>query len=366
MSYNENLLFYLLRIGLGTESKYDFEFSEKPDWKFIFKMSSKNGILAIVFDGLEYLINNNKIIEDFLPSRSEKMQWGMNVMKIEDVCNFQYNRASELAEIYAKAGIKTAVLKGIASAVLYPQPNHRPCGDLDCFLMGNYEKGNQVAVDNGAKYEGCDTKHAHINFKCLEIENHRFCTDICGAKKKKDFERALQSVLYEGGCVPINDTKLLNPNPLFNALFLTEHSWRHFLGKEIKLRQICDWAMLLKHHNDDIDWREFEEIVNIRDKNLIRFAQCVSVICHVYMGTPIPSIFSNKTDCDELSQKVLNGILYDEDPEHIPAKGFMRYYIVIKRMLKSNWRIEEFSEDSALYRTSSFLWQHVFERHPHL
>lgn len=368
MSYNERLLFYLLRIGLETESEYDFEFTEKPNWKFIFDMSSEQGVLAIVFDGLEFLMKNNLISEEYLPSRSVRMQWGMNVMKIEDVYERQYALANELANIYAENGIKTVVLKGIACSVTYPKPNHRPCGDLDCFLMGDYERGNNIAVKNGGKFEGNDTKHAHINYKGLEIENHQFCTCVCGAKKRKDFERYIQKILNEDGLTKIGETNLLSPVPLFNALFLTEHSWRHFLGEEAKLRHICDWAMLLKHHNDDIDWKCFEEICNKRDKNLIRFARCVSVTCKEYIGTQTPYIFADSSENDELSKHLLHSVLYDKDPEHIPGKKyfFKRRYVVVKRLLKNNWRIKEFSEDSALYRTASFLWEHMFERHPHL
>ncbi len=367
MNYNERLLFYLLRIGLETESEYDFKFSEKPDWKFIFNMSSEQGILAIVFDGLEYLISNSLITEDMLPSRSVKMQWAMNVMKIEKVYANQYRLANELADIYQKEGIRTVVLKGIASAVLYPKPNHRPCGDLDCFLMGEYERGNNVAVEHGAEYKGCDTKHAHINYKGLEIENHKYCTAICGPEKKKAFERTIQKILYDCGTSRINDTNLLSPNPLFNALFLTEHSWRHFLGMELKMRQFCDWAVLMKHHCSDIDWKRFEEIVSRRDKNLMRYVRCMSVVCHVFMGVPVPSSFENNSECDDLSMRVLHGLLYDKDPIHIPSKGFFkRRCIVVKRMAKNNWRIDEFSEESALHKTFAFLWGHVFERHPHL
>ena len=50
-------------------------------------------------------------------------------MQVEDKCNSQLKTASELADIYAKNGIRTVVLKGIAAGINYPQSNYRPCGD---------------------------------------------------------------------------------------------------------------------------------------------------------------------------------------------------------------------------------------------
>ncbi len=58
-----------------------------------------------------------------------KMRWFAHTMQVEDKCNSQLKTASELADIYAKNGIRTVVLKGIAAGINYPQSNYRPCGD---------------------------------------------------------------------------------------------------------------------------------------------------------------------------------------------------------------------------------------------
>lgn len=367
VNYNESLLFYLLRIGLGTESKYDFEFTEKPDWKFIFKMSSEQGVLAIVFDGLEYLINNNLIAEDMLPSHALKMQWAMNVMKIENVYDHQYSLANELADIYAKEGIKTVVLKGIASAVLYPKPNHRPCGDLDCFLMGDYEKGNKIAEENGAEVE-CDYyKHSHITYKGFMIENHQFCTPIKGPKKNKVFELKLQQVLKDNDIKSINGTNLLSPCPLFNALFLTIHSWRHFLDESIGLRHICDWIVLLTHYNKEIDWKRFIDIVNARDKKMLLFAKCISNIAHKYMGAPLPEAFKDAKETDELSESVLQIVLYGLRKDPLNEKNtVVRKLLRLRKFLNGDWKLGNFSEDNRFIIIYNRLIGYFTEKNPHL
>ena len=367
LSYNESLLFYLLRIGLGTESKYDFVFSEKPNWKFIFKMSSEQGVLAIVFDGVEYLINNSMISEDMTPPHALKMQWAMNVMKIEGVYERQYLLANELADIYASEGIKTVVMKGIASAVLYPKPNHRPCGDLDCFLMGEYDRGNKIAAEHGAEVE-CDYyKHSHITYKGFMVENHQFCTAIKGPEKRKIFERNLQQVLRENEIKPINNTILLSPCPLFNALFLTIHAWTHFTTESISIRHICDWGILLKHHCNDIDWNRFINIVNIRDSKMLLFAQCVSIIAHKYIGAPIPHIFKENEKVDDLINRMMHSVLYDPRKDPLKDKNFVaRKCIRLKNLLVGDWKYNEFSEDNRCIVICNKIRNYFCEKNPHL
>ena len=84
------------------------------------------------------------------PSRELRLRWAYNVERIEHRYGQQRRRAAELAAAYAEAGIRTVVLKGFAVSRLYPVPEHRPCGDLDCFLCGDYERGNRVAEQVGA------------------------------------------------------------------------------------------------------------------------------------------------------------------------------------------------------------------------
>ena len=367
MNYNERLLFYLLRMGLETDVDSDFRFSEEPDWKFIFNMSSEQGVLAIVFDGVEHMICNNLIPDNCLPPHALKMQWAMNVMKIEDVYANQYRLGNELVDIFADNGIKTIVMKGIALAVMYPKANHRPCGDLDCFLMGDYDKGNKIAVEHGAAVDYEMYKHSHVMYKGFMVENHHVLTNIKGAERNKKFERELQKVLSDGSIVAINDTHLLAPCSLFNAIFLTVHAWQHFCPGEIGLRHICDWAMLMKYHCDDIDWQRFVEVVNIRDTKIVNFARCVSYIAHYYMAVPMPPIFNDCKKTDALSERVLRYIMYDHKTDSTRNPHYWRRkFIILFDRLKGNWKYKAFSDVSNLKVAYNLFYNRWCEKNPKL
>ena len=364
INYNEALLFYLVRAGLGTERNFDFKFTEMPQWEWIYEMSAKQGVLAIVFDGIKVLYKRGIFPKEYDMCIDLKLAWKYNTLNMERTIKEKFMLEKEFAEEYAARGIRMVVLKGIAIAMLYPKASHRPCGDLDCFMMGDYEKGNTIAPEIGAVYEGCDTKHSHIRYKGLEIENHQFCTPVCGNWHRKEFERRLQSLLYGGELKPIGSSKLYYPDAMFSALFLTVHSWRHYIDEGIFLRHITDWVLLLEKHFSDIDWDKFVETIRIRDEKIMLYAGCLSLIAHRHLGAKLPPIFKGQPD-EELISRMLRSILYDEKPPKLNRYDFItRKFVIIWRSLKSNWKIRTFCSDHPVTSTFMMVYNRLFELHP--
>ena len=232
-------LFALLRAGVRSGDTPDIGGLTDDRWRELYTAASSQGVSALVWDGIRRLPPESQ------PSRELRLRWAYNVERIERRYGQQRRRAAELAAAYAEAGIRTVVLKGLAVSRLYPVPEHRPCGDLDCFLCGDYERGNRVAEQVGAEVKRDFYKHSHIVFRGLTVENHRFCTAVRGSRRAKRFERHLQRLLAEGPLSCIPETALLVPPPDFNALFLVKHALSHFLTEGISLRHLCDWAVFI-------------------------------------------------------------------------------------------------------------------------
>lgn len=373
MTANERILFCLIGLGLDvqkeTPSEIESLFRTAPDWKQIYKTASQQGVLAVVYDGLNRLVEQGSIPERSQPSRTAKLQWGFNVVKIENCFLLQKALSEELARIYAGYGIRTVVLKGLAVAQYYPEPQHRPCGDLDCFLMGDFEKGNEIAQKAGGEVgdEG-GYKHSHIRYKGLMVENHKYCTAIRNGRRAKDFERALQRVLQTESRTPIGESHLENPSPLFNALFLSVHAWNHFLNESISLRHICDWAMFVKTEGNRVAWAEFEKLTSAYDKGLSRFAHCMTFLANDLFGIEIPKDFTMAKDLKPLADRMMRSVLYEQ--ETIYNKGYsawkIRVKLVLNMLLRNNWKSRAFSEHSALYRTMHNIGAFFFDRNPHL
>ena len=295
-------LFALLRAGVRSGDTPDIGGSTDDRWRELYTAASSQGVSALVWDAIR------RLPPELQPSRELRLRWAYNVERIERRYGQQRRRAAELAAAYAEAGIRTVVLKGRAVSRLYPVSEHRPCGDLDCFLCGDYERGNRVAEQVGAEVKRDFYKHSHIVFRGLTVENHRFCTAVRGSRRAKRFERYLQRLLAEGPLSCIPETALLVPPPDFNALFLAKHALSHFLTEGISLRHLCDWAVFIDREGDAVDWTAFRKVA--AEDRLLRFAEILSDLSVRYLGVarnPLPAGMQALADLlrDALSRALL-------------------------------------------------------------
>ncbi len=367
-----DLSFSLIRLGLEIQ-KADEKFLigfhrlkrgiSSQVWEEVYNLGVQQGVAAIQFNGLQQLVDGHVDLPFQLPDRKLKMKWYAHTMQVENHCKSQLKTASELAVIYAEKGIRTVVLKGIAVGLNYPQPNYRPCGDLDCFLMGDYEQGNIIAEEVGAKVKRDHYKHSHISYKGLNIENHQFCTAIRGSKKTKAFERLLQSLLQQKGTTMIGDTNLECPSPMFNALFLTHHAQSHFLSEGIALRHLCDWAMLIHKQSDKINWKNFKDYCDEYGMGL--FAESMTRLSEKYLNVKIPVSYRISHD-EERDQYLLNEIM--NGINHNSSKEFIWQYRmgIVKNKINSRRRYKRFSDISFSKSLLQLAYGFCFDRNPNL
>ena len=149
---NAEILFRLVRIAIGTESA-DVPFDAKGvAWDKLYALARKQGVLAVAFDGLVKIFEADKEFAKAFP-QSLKLQWINAAFHIENRYDYSKTVCSDIADKWAEHGIKTLCLKGLAFSTYYPVPNHRECGDFDCYLYDDYDKGNAIAKELGAKVD---------------------------------------------------------------------------------------------------------------------------------------------------------------------------------------------------------------------
>ena len=204
-------LFAFLRAGVRSGDTPDIGGSTDDRWRELYTAASSQGVSALVWDGIR------RLPPELQPSRELRLRWAYNVERIERRYGQQRRRAAELAAAYAEAGIRTVVLKGFAVSRLYPVPEHRPCGDLDCFLCGDYERGNRVAEQVGAEVKRDYYKHSHIVFRGLTVENHRFCT--AGAVGRSGSSGIFNDCLRRGRCPAYRKRRCSSLRPISMPFF---------------------------------------------------------------------------------------------------------------------------------------------------
>lgn len=363
LTASANTLFELLRAGLHPERAVKVEWLEAPDWAAVYRLATEQGVAAIAWDGVVVLRNAGQIPPSMEMPRTLKLQWAMQVEQIERRYERQLASAVELTDYFAQNSVRTVVLKGFAISALYPKSNHRECGDLDCFLCGDYERGNQLAEKIGAKVERDFYKHSHIEYRQLLVENHQFCTAIRGGRERKEFEKQLQHLLSAPSAQKVVGSAMEIPSADFNALFLTAHGMSHFINEGLKLRHLCDWALLLQHHADTIDWPMFDRW--IARMSYDRFVQTMTALVVSYLGVSADKLKEHLND--QYSDRMLEDMLWGDRSIYNSGKSRLEQrWMLITNRFRTHWKYRLIYRRSMVMDVMRMIYAYFFEKQPKL
>ena len=346
-----NILFKLIRIAIGAEQVESFE-RDGVAWQNVYALARKQGVLAVAFDGLVKLFEADKEFVNTFP-QSLKLQWINATFHIENRYDHAKMVCSELVDKWAEQGIATLCLKGLAFSTYYPVPNHRECGDFDCYLYDDYAKGNSIAKELGAKVEDDWYKHSEIIYRKVMIENHRFIVAVRNSKKIQKMHTLLDDIARNEVRTAIFDTKIEMPSAMFNALFLNHHSLTHFLSEGIRLRHILDWALFLQKEQNNIDWERFYALCEEYDMRA--FVDCSTDIAVEALGLKItnPKIVV----VSPYTEQVLDSIINDDDAVFSQNVGAWRKrMMLVRNIFASKWKYKAFTTRGMFATFVSLVW----------
>lgn len=363
---------FLTLVRLGVETEDVSSVNTKPfckltqkDWENVRTMADKQGVTAIVTDGLSLLVN--KYGKDGIAPNIERGWWQMFVLdctgvmiRTEQSNNQQLKLMNELASQWSDKGCKVIVFKGQASARMYPKPKHRSPGDIDCHLINDnpndnaYQIGNDVAREAGAKIDDSWYKHSQIFYKGETFENHQFFVHTRDGKRGKKLQKELSGKLkiengkwiigYSSSIEKLTEYTLLPPVQ-WVAMFLTYHACAHFISEGLRMKQLLDWAMLLKNHQNDIDWDDFYGFCE--RCHLKRFADAATAICVKYLNVSLNDNLNDWFKGSPYAEKILDSALYDDDYVFSSGEGgwYNRWHL-LKNLFRYRWKYEDIYEES--------------------
>lgn len=345
-------LFALIRSALGEGENSSIVSSLRrlsaEDWNKLIDLAFEQGVAAMTVDGFgstgSPTENEGLGALDSPELEDLKYEWFGSVFQAETDFTAYLSAAKSLAKLYADNGLKTLVLKGLVFSECYPNPSHRSSCDLDCYLAGDYEKGNLLVEQAGVTVDRDYFKNSSFCFEGLHVENHHFFTAFRGSRKAKRYERLLHQEIESGETRRILDSDLLAPPVMFSALFCISHAQTHFLTEGITLRHILDWALFRKRHYDEIDWVRFESVC--REYGMWQFAQTITRIGLFLLGE---AEYSSLTAVD---LRLLDDTLYG--PREEKQSGMKRRVQLIIKSLRSGWKYRHFSNQNVL--------EHVLQR----
>ena len=275
-----------------------FESFSSADWERLYALSVKQGVVGVVYEGVK------TVPKDMAPSKAFMMRWLSHALSIEKQMMKKGAVAADFAGKMFEKDIPVVVLKGLSFASYFPNPCYREFGDLDCYLLGRKEEGDEIAVEFGAKKKDAGYKHSHLYYNGLMIENHRYLTSFDNSRQGVRTERLLQELIASGHCY-IGGTKLLMPCAEFNALFLIKHAQRHFIKEGICVRHMLDWAFFLKSESGSVDWSKVIELME--ECRILNFAKVMTALCIDKFGMDVD--IAGLRDDIGISDAVLDDIL---------------------------------------------------------
>ena len=353
-----NAFLTLVRLGIGHPVE---EVPQQYDWPAIKKLAGKQGLLAVVMDGVDVL-SLRGVPQEYLPDRLLTMKWiGEVVSSYEHRRENYLQTISEMAEQYNSHGFKMMVVKGLACSLDWPRPEHRPCGDIDIWQFGKQKEADKlVEGEKGIKVVSSHPHHTEFHWGGFLVENHYDFINVHHHRSNAVFERLLKEQAAEeySGSVEVNGQRVYLPSADLHTLFILKHLMLHFAAEGIILRQVLDWGFHVKAHGAEIDW---PWVLGVLDKfGMMPAFRIFNAICIEDLGFEEGAFPEGQAQCDlDLKQRVLDEILSPEFEGKVPKAVVSRLAFKLRRWKANAWKHRLCYKESMWSAFWSGVWNHL-------
>ena len=304
MSDIEKQLFCLLRLALW-EDKGEVEDERKgeapmlaertqmanlavltaSEWNDVFELAKEQCVAEIVLDGI------NRLDAEVRPPQTLVLKWLGRMMMVEKR-NLLLNKVVE--KLFGKLhrmNLAPVLMKGQALSQNYPHPLHRTCGDIDVYFKHRSDCDKAVEWARGIAGKGVEgndspweRKHFAFFVNGTEIELHY---QMCRFENKQ-LQRRLQEIIDDefqrssACCVKIGTAEIETVPPTLAVLHQLMHITRHLLEAGVGLRQICDLALYMDRHGEEIDVGRLKGYLH--ELQLERVTETLGSLLVNYMG----------------------------------------------------------------------------------
>ena len=355
----QNTFVELVRLGIGKAAIAHLP--KVVDWSALKDLSDAHGLSAIVLDGIDRVQEfNGSIVQDTLPLQM-KLEWIGEVLQNYEQRYADYQkRISQLAGFYNHHGYKLMVLKGYGLSLNWPNPKHRPCGDIDIYAFGDYKAADEALhKECGIKIEKGHHHHTVFEWKDYSVENHYDFVNVHYGHGNDELEKVFKVLAKDDThYVEIDGERVYLPSPNLHALFLLRHCMQDFASAELNMRQVLDWAFLVEKHTTEIDWEWMVE--TIKKFKMTDFFNCLNAICAGDLGFDV-KIFPNVQFDPFMKEKVLNEIICPSFPRNEPHNLISRLVFKYKRWKGNAWKQELCYHDSRAGSFFTGVWNHLLK-----
>ena len=348
----------LVRLGIGTSK--DARIYKDVDWVKLKALANRQGLSAVVLDGIDRLNTNSSNSTNTLPV-AMKLEWIGEVLQNYEQRYRQYQNAiSSLAGFYNQHGFKMMVLKGYACSLDWPMPEHRPCGDMDIWQFGDQKEADvTIASEKGVKVD--DSHHHHTVFEGqgFTVENHYDFINVYQHKSHKELEMVFKDLGKDDThYVEVDGERVYLPSPNLHALFLIKHNLLHFVSGEMTFRQLLDWTFFVKKHKSEIDWEWLNK--QLETYGMKEMFNIINAICVGELGFAV-DLFPTVQFDPNLKDRIVRDMFNPEFSEEIPHGLLKRFAWRYRHWKVTEWKHDLCFTDSMWSSFWSGVWGHLLK-----
>ena len=248
---NDNLFYELIRLSLGI-SKGNIQL-EKIDWALMYKYAEKQALLGICFNGVSQLA---KASVEACPENLYK-KWLAVAAKIQQRNDYLDLKCTEINRNLNRKGFGCCILKGQGVAQEYDGNLKalRQSGDIDVLMWKEEcplaECRNDV-LKIARMYDKAavgSEHHVAVMMDGIEVEMHYAPAYMCNPFANIRFRKWFRT--YKISNFVQSSSGFIVPDAAYNIIFLLAHSFRHYLGEGLGMRQIMDYYFVLRNYKRD-------------------------------------------------------------------------------------------------------------------
>lgn len=254
MTHLQENLFLLLKSALWQDENLVRSVRD-VDWNTMYQLAKEQCLIGVVADSFRWL-NEEQCNGD------DRLKWLAYVVRLEKKNQNMNLLIGKLFWKFHKMSLSPVLLKGQAFAANYPYPLHRQCGDIDIYFKRREDCEKTVAWAAKVDAEAAESsdnkrerKHFAFSVEGNVVELHYY---MCLFENKR-LQQRLQEIIDEEfshnqPClVTIGNEQMKTVPPTLSVLHQVMHISRHLLEAGIGLRQLCDLALYLDKHHQEID-----------------------------------------------------------------------------------------------------------------
>ncbi len=254
----------------------------RKEWLGVIRLAEEMEVEGLAYDAMLTLPKEQQ------PDMEVVMRWTANVQAMERDNRVMREHFAGCMSRFEAHRLEPILMKGLTLSDLYPNPLHRPVGDIDLYvpLDQQHRYLETFREMDGVVADVFDLKHVSVQCQGMNWELHfRGMLFYNGMTNRRytllEREETTADALYhetiEGHTVSIFP-------PILKMVYLTAHFQHHLLMERVTLRQIIDWMLALHQERTALAIAEVSLIRTLKEMGVYRLYRALGYAAKKHLG----------------------------------------------------------------------------------